>query len=85
MARNVTMALARVGWAASEDLRALFYVLASLTLAGAPLALWQIVARHLYRDAAQHLPPALVLGSLALAALLSGYILHRLYRLLPRL
>ena len=81
MARNVTLAIARVGRVAEEDLRALFMLLAGLTLSGAPLALWQIALRGLYRDIALHLPPALLLASLALALALSVGILHRLYRL----
>lgn len=84
MAREVTRALARVGWAAAEDLRALLCLMIGLTLAGAPLLIWQITARHLYRDAFAQLPAPSVLASLALAFLLSGGILVRLYRLTER-
>ena len=84
MTRGVTLTIARIGRAAEEDLRALLLLLAGLTLSGAPLALWQIALRGLYRDTVLSLPPALVLASLALALALSGGILHRFYRLTDR-
>jgi hypothetical protein len=84
MARKVTRTLARVGWAAAEDLRALFCLMVGLTLSGAPLLIWQITARHLYRDVFAELPTAVVLASFALAFLLSGGVLVRFYRLTER-
>ncbi len=84
MAREITQTLARVGRAAAEDLRALLCLMAALTLAGAPLVIWQITARHLYRDVFAQLPAALVLALLALALGLSGCILVRLHRLTGR-
>ena len=84
MAREITRTMARVGWAAAEDLRALLCLMLGLTLAGAPLLIWQITARHLYRDVFAALPPVFALASLALAFLLSGGLLVRFYRLTDR-
>ncbi len=79
MARSFLIAIARFGWAIVDDLWAILYTLVVLALASSPLAAWRLATQHLYRDLIPHLPLTSVLLSLALAWMLSAFILYRLY------
>ena len=84
MARRITFTIARFGWAVAEDLKALFYVLIGVAVAGAPLGLWRSTTQGVLRDIVRELPVALVLASFALAGAASGWVLYRLYRFVLR-